>query len=376
MPISEASILQCLTALHFTCRHGSNRDVLAALEQLRSAAAAEAAEAANMLVDETGASAATTQKPAPSLVAEALQVADAMGVTPLLHAVQRRLADVVSELLAAGAHPAYPRLEPSLNSALHVAALKHQQHQTLQQHHRHESSKRLASVDLLSANGSTPLLYACGTGHLGVSAVLLKAGTAYGNERERKLEPPSSKADATAIATAAAATVAGDDDVEALSSAVAVADANGTPQRGPQRPGQRVRGHTVIAGLNPLPVSPLPLQPAPKLQEIQEKEDDGDVGEAKEEEVLEEVATGGLLGVDAAASWEAEALTVMQVLWVPTTRAGELSAAQLEALEALHRGALAKIAEARLALAVGVEVARAEEERQRLREITALRDHR
>ncbi|GFR41667.1 hypothetical protein Agub_g2410, partial [Astrephomene gubernaculifera] len=54
----------------------------------------------------------------------ALQVADPSGVTPLLHAVQQRLASVVAALLAAGAHPSLPHLTPSLNSALHVAALK------------------------------------------------------------------------------------------------------------------------------------------------------------------------------------------------------------------------------------------------------------
>lgn len=32
----------------------------------------------------------------------------------------------------------------------------------------------LVAVDLLSFNGSTPLLYACGGGHLGVAAVLIK----------------------------------------------------------------------------------------------------------------------------------------------------------------------------------------------------------
>ncbi|GIL64617.1 hypothetical protein Vafri_18509, partial [Volvox africanus] len=167
------------------------------------------------------------------------------------------MSDVVLELLAAGAHPAYPRLVPSLNSALHVSALKGdlasvrhlvsalitslpmapatqrqepgpaehypkqqpvqlqqqqlqlQYQQQLQQLQNAQPQQRQANcgipevspsvmtgrmaqgtaaaprtapaVDLLNANGSTPLLYSCGAGHLGVAAVLLKAGANPGH---------------------------------------------------------------------------------------------------------------------------------------------------------------------------------------------------
>ncbi len=40
------------------------------------------------------------------------------------HAVQRGMAHAAAALLAAGAHPAVPRFTPSLNSALHVAAMR------------------------------------------------------------------------------------------------------------------------------------------------------------------------------------------------------------------------------------------------------------
>ncbi|GIL64614.1 hypothetical protein Vafri_18509, partial [Volvox africanus] len=88
----------------------------------------------------------------------------------------------------------------------------------------------------------------------------------------------------------------------------------------------------------------------------------------------------------ATAAWEMEALRLMQAALPagsdlelhPSHLCGlgvsELSAAQLEGLDTLHRAALARISEARVALAVRVELERAEEDRQRQLEIRAIRD--
>ncbi|GIL85895.1 hypothetical protein Vretifemale_14424 [Volvox reticuliferus] len=88
----------------------------------------------------------------------------------------------------------------------------------------------------------------------------------------------------------------------------------------------------------------------------------------------------------ATAAWEVEALRLMQEALPagsdlelhPSHLCGlavsELSAAQLEGLDTLHRAALTRISEARIALAVRVELERAEEDRQRQLEIWAIRD--
>ncbi|GLI71753.1 hypothetical protein VaNZ11_017072, partial [Volvox africanus] len=88
----------------------------------------------------------------------------------------------------------------------------------------------------------------------------------------------------------------------------------------------------------------------------------------------------------ATTAWEMEALRLMQAALPagsdlelhPSHLCGlgvsELSAAQLEGLDTLHRAALARISDARVALAVRVELERAEEDRQRYLEIRAIRD--
>ncbi|KXZ50492.1 hypothetical protein GPECTOR_16g667 [Gonium pectorale] len=429
MAESLATLLVHLPALHVASAVGATREALEALERLVSAAAlvtatrlrVEDAPVETALVDGMppdgthGLALKDSAYQKRRLIAAALQIADNSGVTPLLYAAQHRQAELLAALLAAGAHPEWPTLVPSGNSALHVAALKgdlasarhlmaalsvaavaatapagavRPQDGTCGSHgeptahsgrsggdadgdaaaaERADAGSAAGGcpVDILSSNGSTPLLYAAGVGHLGVAALLIKAGA----------DPARGNADGVTPLMAAASgghpnvltlllralqerasvplEAGAGGAVGAVLAAIGAADANGSTAL---HYAARRGSSACVSRLLDAAAAAAAATPAAAAQESPLAAA-ADVVEGAPTSVLPslpdlELAPRHLAGLGLA----------------------ELSAAQLEGLEALHRAALARIAEARLALAVGVEVARAEEERLLALEIRAVRE--
>lgn len=132
------------------------------------------------------------------LVQLQLAMKDSAGFTPLLIAAKCGWHDVVQQMINMGAEM-HACLHASGNTALHLAAL-HGHLQVVRcllgatvtaqtssssssnssspaaDEHHNEPVDEGALVDATNRHGDTPLMFACGAGHVGVAAMLLKVG--------------------------------------------------------------------------------------------------------------------------------------------------------------------------------------------------------
>ncbi|KAG1667746.1 hypothetical protein FOA52_016185 [Chlamydomonas sp. UWO 241] len=196
----DPAMLACAEQLLLACAHGQQALALGALARLQSLAAGPACTIVQLDDEAEGGQEQGTQQQqqqqqqqadeletGSATLAFAVNIIDAHGATPLLHATRTRMAGVVEQLVAAGARAGAGQLVDSGNSALHMAATHGDAH----------AVKALLSAllaegerpDAPNVNADTPLHFAAACGSVPVGVLLLRAGAAPGTPNAEGITP-------------------------------------------------------------------------------------------------------------------------------------------------------------------------------------------